>query len=173
MALCSLDFFLILNLKFIHIMKKGILLIAAVGTMFFTSCKDAGNSASEKVKAENVDAAAARDSKATVYPELSFDETEFDFGNIPQGQPVEHLFTFTNTGRAPLVITNAKSTCGCTVPEYHKNESIQPGETGEMLVKYNGSGRGQVQKTVTISANTENGQEQIKIKAFVEADKAS
>ena len=59
------------------------------------------------------------------------------------------------------------------MPEYHKNESIQPGETGEMLVKFNAAQKGKVQKTVTISANTEKGQEQIAIKAFVETDKAS
>ncbi|HSM62536.1 MAG TPA: DUF1573 domain-containing protein, partial [Gillisia sp.] len=67
-------------------------------------------------------------------------------------------------------ITNASSSCGCTVPTYPKNKTIAPGESGEMLVKFNGSGNGQVTKTVTVSANTESGKEQIKIKAFVEAD---
>lgn len=153
-------------------MKKGILLVAAVGALFFTSCKD--NNASEKVKAENVEAANERDAQATVYPEMTFDETEFDFGHIPQGNPVEHVFSFTNTGKAPLVITNASSSCGCTIPTYPKNETIQPGDKGELTVKYNGSGKGQVTKTVTVSANTEKGKEQLKIKAFVEtSDKAS
>ena len=148
-------------------MKKTILMFAAVGAMLFTGCKD---NASDKVKAENVEASAERDAKETVYPEMSFEETEFDFGNIAKGTPVEHTFKFTNTGDAPLVITNASSSCGCTVPTYPKNETIAPGETGEMLVKFNGSGNGQVTKTVTVSANTEKGKEQIKIKAFVEAD---
>ncbi|MFZ0489549.1 MAG: DUF1573 domain-containing protein [Salegentibacter sp.] len=153
-------------------MKKGILLVAAVGALFFTSCKD--NNASEKVKAENVEAANERDAQATVYPEMTFDETEFDFGHIPQGNPVQHVFAFTNTGKAPLVITNASSSCGCTVPTYPKNETIQPGDKGELTVKFNGSGKGQVTKTVTVSANTEKGKEQLKIKAFVEtSEKAS
>lgn len=144
-------------------MKKGLLLLAAVVAMAFTSCKD---NAAEKVKAENVEEAAERDAQAVVYPEISFEETEHDFGTIDQGTNVEHTFTFTNTGDAPLVITNATSSCGCTVPTWTK-EPIAPGETGEMLVKFNGSGQNQVTKTVNITANTEAGTEQLKIKAFV------
>ena len=147
-------------------MKKVVLMFAAVGAIFFTACKD---NASDKVKAENVENAEARDAKDVFYPEMSFEETEFDFGNIEKNQPVEHTFKFTNTGKAPLVITNASSSCGCTVPTYPRNETIAPGETGEMLVKFNGAGNGQVTKTVTVTANTESGKEQIKIKAFVEA----
>ncbi|MDT0646369.1 DUF1573 domain-containing protein [Zunongwangia sp. F260] len=147
-------------------MKKGLLMIAAVGALLFSSCKD--NNASDKVRAENVETAAERDAQETVYPEISFEEEEFDFGTIQKGENVEHIFKFTNTGRAPLVITNATSSCGCTVPDAPK-EPIAPGETAEMTVKYNGSGNGQVTKTVTVSANTEKGKEQVKIKAFVEA----
>lgn len=144
-------------------MKKGLLLLAAVVAMAFTSCKD---NAAEKVKAENVEEAAERDAQAVVYPEITFEETEHDFGTIDQGTAVEHTFKFTNTGKAPLVITNATSSCGCTVPTWTK-EPIAPGETGEMLVKFNGSGQNQVTKTVTVTANTEAGTEQLKIKAFV------
>lgn len=140
-------------------------MIAALGTMFLTSCKD---DASSKVKAENVETAAERDAQEVYYPEITFEEQEFDFGTIKPNEPQEHVFKFTNTGKAPLVITNATSTCGCTVPTYPKNESIAPGEGGEMLVKFNGSGQGQVTKTVTVSANTEKGTEQLRIKAFVE-----
>ncbi len=147
-------------------MKKAILMFAAVGAMLFTGCKD---NASNKVKAENVESAEARDAQATVYPEIKFDETEFDFGDIEKGTPVEHTFKFTNTGKAPLVITNASSSCGCTIPTYPKNETIQPGDQGELLVKYNGSGNGSVTKTVTVTANTEKGKEQIRIKANVQA----
>jgi uncharacterized cupredoxin-like copper-binding protein len=145
-------------------MKKGILLLALVAAFNFTSCKD---DASNKVKAENVEDAAVRDAQDVVYPQISFEKTEHDFGTIAQGTNVEHTFTFTNTGKAPLVITNASSSCGCTVPTWTK-EPIAPGESGEMLVKFNGSGQNQVTKTVTITANTESGKEQLKIKAFVE-----
>lgn len=148
-------------------MKKGIMMLAAIGAIFFTSCKD---DASSKVKAENVETAAERDAQAVYYPEMTFEETEHDFGNIKKGTAVEHVFKFTNTGKAPLVITNATATCGCTTPDVPKNESIAPGETREMTVKFDGSGQGQTTKTVTITANTEKGTEQIRIKAFVEAD---
>lgn len=139
------------------------LLIAVIAAMAFASCKE---DAANKVKAENVEEAAERDSQAVVYPEISFDKTEHDFGTIDQGTAVEHTFTFTNTGNAPLVITNATSSCGCTVPTWTK-EPIAPGESGEMLVKFNGSGQNQVTKTVTVTANTESGKEQLRIKAFV------
>lgn len=144
-------------------MKKGILLMAVVAIFGFTSCKE---NAADKVQAENVEEAAVRDAQAVVYPEINFEATEHDFGTIEQGTNVEHTFTFTNTGNAPLVITNANSSCGCTVPTWTK-EPIAPGETGEMLVKFNGSGQNQVTKTVNITANTESGKEQLKIKAFV------
>jgi hypothetical protein len=146
-------------------MKKGILVLGVLTAMIFTSCKE---DAASKVKEENVEVAAARDAQATTFPVMSFDETEFDFGNITKGTGVEHKFTFTNTGKAPLVIVDAKSSCGCTVPEYSK-EPVQPGAKGELLVKYNGSGSNQVTKTVTIKANTAAGTETVRIKAFVEA----
>lgn len=145
-------------------MKKGLLVLGVLTAMVFTSCKE---DAASKVKEENVEVAAARDAKATAYPVITFDEGEHDFGNIAKGTAVEHKFTFTNTGKAPLVIVDAKSSCGCTVPVYTK-EPVAPGEKGELLVKYNGSGPNQVTKTVTIKANTEKGTETVKIKAFVE-----
>ena len=78
-------------------MKKGILLLGVLTAMIFTSCKE---DATSKVKEENVEVAAARDAQATEYPVMTFDETEYDFGTIEKGNPVEHKFTFTNTGKA-------------------------------------------------------------------------
>lgn len=148
-------------------MKKGILMIAAVGAMIFTSCKD---DASSRVKAENVETAAERDAQVGDYPVMSFEQEEHDFGNIKRGTNVEHVFKFTNTGKAPLVITSATSSCGCTAPDAPLNDPIAPGESREMTVKFDGSGQGQTTKTVNINANTENGTEKIRIKAFVETD---
>ena len=146
-------------------MKKLILMTVAA-TMIFVSCKE---DATKKIKSENVEIAANRDEVGKKLPVMTFEETEHDFGTIAQGTAVETVFKFTNTGEGPLIITNAKSSCGCTVPEYHKDEPIAPGETGEILVKFNGSGKNAVTKVVTITANTEKGMERIKIKAFVEA----
>jgi len=144
-------------------MKKSILLIAIMSAFVFTSCKE---NAAEKVSEEKVAEAADRDANSGKYPVLTFTESEFDFGTIDQGTKVEHVFKFTNTGDAPLVIVDAKSSCGCTVPVFPK-EPVAPGAEAELLVKFNGSGKNQVSKTVTITANTAAGKETIKIKAFV------
>lgn len=144
-------------------MKKSVFIVAALMAFVFTSCKD---NAADKVSEENVAAAAERDAEAGKFPVMEFEKTTHDFGTIEQGTPVETLFKFTNTGESDLVIVDAKSSCGCTVPEYPK-APIAPGESGELLVKFNGSGKNQVSKTVTITANTEKGKEMLSIKAFV------
>ncbi len=146
-------------------MKKVFFAVGLVAALAFTSCKD---NASDKVKGENVEMAATRDADATVFPTMEFEESAYDFGNIARGTAVEHVFKFKNTGKAPLVIVDATSTCGCTVPSYPK-EPIQPGETGELLVKYNGSGLNAVTKIVTVKSNTEKGSETVKITAFVQS----
>jgi hypothetical protein len=146
-------------------MKKSILVVAVLAAFVFTSCKE---NAADKVSEENVAAAADRDAKAGDLPVMSFAESEFDFGTIEGGTAVEHVFKFTNTGKAPLVIVDAKGSCGCTVPSYSK-EPVAPGAEGELLVKFNGSGKNQVSKTVTVTANTEKGKETLVIKAFVNA----
>ncbi|WP_442845389.1 DUF1573 domain-containing protein [Leeuwenhoekiella sp. H156] len=145
-------------------MKKVFFIAGIVAAMAFTGCKD---NASDKVKGENVEMAATRDENATVFPVLEFEETAYDFGNIARGTEVEHVFKFKNTGKAPLVIVDATSTCGCTVPSFPE-EPVQPGETGELLVKYNGSGLNAVTKVVTVKSNTEKGTETVKITAFVQ-----
>lgn len=152
-------------------MKKAYLLLTSLMILSIISCKN--ENAADKIKAENVEVAAQRDEAAKKLPIMTFTTTEHDFGNIPQGTPVENVFEFTNTGNAPLILTNATSSCGCTIPEYPKNTPIAPGATGQLLVKYNASGKNQVNKTVTVTANTEKGSERIVIKAFVEAKDAA
>lgn len=100
---------------------------------------------------------------------LTFDKTEHDFGRIKQGDSVECAFKVTNTGNEPLVIEDAKGSCGCTVPEYPK-EPIPPGQSRDIKVKFNSAGkRDNQQKTVTLTANTDLLQSVLTIKAFVEA----
>ncbi len=146
-------------------MRRVVFVMAAVGLMLMgASCKD---KASNKVVADNVTSASERDEVSKKLPVMAFEKQEHDFGNIIQGTPQETVFTFTNTGDAPLIITDARSSCGCTVPQYPKNTPIAPGDTGELVVKFNGSGKNQVTKTVTVTANTEKGSELLRIKAFV------
>ena len=86
---------------------------------------------------------------------IQFTEMEHDFGKIEQNTRNPKTFTFTNTGENPLIISDAKGSCGCTVPQYPR-EPIAPGETGEIEVVYSpGQQKNQQTKTVTITANTE------------------
>ncbi len=144
-------------------MKRIFLAFSAIAILGFVSCKE---NAANKINTENVAVAAERDAAAKQVPIMTFDKSEHDFGTIVQNTPQETTFTFTNTGNAPLIITDAKSTCGCTVPTWTK-DPIPPGGTGELLVKFNGSGQNQVVKTITVTANTEKGQELLRIKAIV------
>ncbi|MBT8286775.1 MAG: DUF1573 domain-containing protein, partial [Bacteroidia bacterium] len=104
-------------------MKKVILGLSALCMVAFTSCKE---DASSKIKSENVTQAAERDATPVEFPVLAFDKSEHDFGEIENGTPVETVFSYTNTGKSPLVITDIKSTCGCTVPQDWSKEPLNP-----------------------------------------------
>jgi hypothetical protein len=84
-------------------------------------------------------------------PVMTFEEMEFNFGTIKQGDIVTHEFKFKNTGKEPLVISEAHGSCGCTVPEYPK-EPIKPNGSGVIKVTFNSAGKmGQQDKTVTLT----------------------
>ncbi len=80
-------------------------------------------------------------------------DSVFNFGKIAEGEVVEFSFRFKNTGTTPLIVNDAKASCGCTVPE--KPEApIMPGETGFIKVKFNSEGRpGNTHKSVSVSSN--------------------
>ena len=85
---------------------------------------------------------------------ITFEEESFDFGEVEEGDVVTHVYKFTNTGKVPLVISNARSTCGCTVPSWPK-DPIPPGEGGELEVRFNTKNKKEKQqKPVTVTANT-------------------
>ncbi|MBX0331996.1 DUF1573 domain-containing protein [Pontibacter sp. HSC-14F20] len=97
---------------------------------------------------------AAPQAQAKSGPAISFESTEHNFGEITQGDVVEHTFTFTNTGTQPLIIDRVDVTCGCTSPDWTK-EAVMPGKTGFVKAKYNSAGRmGQQKKAITIHSNT-------------------
>ncbi|WP_111683676.1 DUF1573 domain-containing protein [Winogradskyella tangerina] len=147
-------------------MKKVILGLSALCMIAFTSCKD---NAASKVNSENVAVAAERDANAGNFPVMEMDKMEHDFGTIVNGTPVETIFKYTNTGNSMLVVSNIKSTCGCTVPSNYTKE-VAPGQTGQFTVKFNGKGNGKVSKSLTMTTNTEKGTEVVKITAMVEQD---
>ncbi|MDR0419229.1 MAG: DUF1573 domain-containing protein [Prevotellaceae bacterium] len=88
-------------------------------------------------------------------PGIQFEKTVHDFGVITKGGDGTYQFEFTNTGDAPLFITNATSSCGCTVPAYSKTP-IAPGEKGSITVKYDTNRMGGFHKSVTVSSNAKN-----------------
>lgn len=96
---------------------------------------------------------------------LTFKETEFNFGKIPQGKPVYHIFEITNQSDKPLKLDNVAASCGCTTPEWSRDE-IAPGATAIIKVGYNAAAEGSFEKPITITYNT-NENKIIKIKGEV------
>lgn len=136
--------------------------------IFLVSCN---NSASTKVKKENVEVAKAQQEMTSNLAVMNFEKSEHDFGTINEGDVVETSFVFTNTGNSELTILDARGSCGCTVPEYPKNTPIAPGESGEIKVKFDSSNKpGNQAKTVTLTTNTERGRDILRIKTIVTPD---
>ncbi len=145
-------------------MKKVILGLSTLCLIAFTSCKE---NAAKKIEDSNIAAAAERDAKSSKFPVLEFDKKEHDFGDVEKNKPVETVFNYKNTGEAPLVITDIKSSCGCTIPKDWSREPLAVGESGKFTVKFSGAGSNKITKTITVTANTEKGSEVVKISAFV------
>jgi len=102
----------------------------------------------------------------TSMAKFKWTETTHNFGKISQGKPVSTEFTFTNTGKTPLVISNVKGSCGCTVTKYTK-EPIAPGKTGLVKATFNAAAMGAFNKSVRVTANVEGGNETLFIKGEV------
>lgn len=148
-------------------MKKILFTVFVVALIPLNSCKE---NVTEKINQENIEKAAERDAQTIVFPSINFDKTLHDFGEIQNGTPVETVFSYTNSGRSPLVVTDIKSTCGCTVPQGWSKEPLMPGESSQFSVKFNGKGANKVSKTITLTTNTEKGREQVRISAFIKPD---
>ena len=96
-------------------------------------------------------------------PKIMFAEASFDFGDINQGDIVEHVFEFENSGNEILILNDVRTTCGCTAPSWPK-EPIPPGETASLTIKFNSRGKiGMQNKVITVISNAINTREQIKI----------
>ena len=97
---------------------------------------------------------------------LLIKEDVYDFGKIPQGKPVHHIFTVTNIGQQALKIANVQASCGCTTPEWDKENAIAAGQDGKITVGYNAAAEGAFTKFITVTYN-ETGSKQITIKGEV------
>ncbi len=84
---------------------------------------------------------------------LSLKETEFNFGKIPQGKPVTHIFEVINKSNVPLKISDIHASCGCTTPEWEKDKVVAPGGTTKITVGYNAAAEGPFTKFITVSYN--------------------
>lgn len=156
--------------------RKLILMVMAVTVLMTTACKkenatenktpiDSIATKTKKVKINNQPVVAVPvDGK---YPEMTFEKDVHDFGTINQGDKPTYDFKFENTGEADLLITTARGSCGCTVPEYPRTP-IKVGETGTIKVSFDSKGKqGGTSKTVTIMCNTKEGSKILKINANI------
>ena len=160
-------------------MRKTILSLLSVALM--TSLMSCSNSTGEagkeaKISPEVVNNPATAGAETTTdpnaVPEFTFETDNHEFGEIMQGEKVSYAFKFKNTGKAPLVISSASASCGCTVPEYTKTP-VAAGEEGYINVTFDSSGKsGMVSKTVTIIANTVPNTKVLTISADIQVPKA-
>lgn len=84
---------------------------------------------------------------------LFLKEEVFDFGKIPQGKPVQHLFEISNKGIFPFKLDNVQASCGCTTPEWEQGKEIAPGKNSTIKVGYNAAAEGPFTKLITITYN--------------------
>lgn len=149
-------------------MRKIIIFSLAVSLGLLTACS--GGNAAAKVDQSKLAEAKKRDIDINKgAPIISLDKKEYDFGTVTDGDVVQTTFVITNTGKSPLIITDAKTTCGCTVPTWPKDKPIAPGESTEIEVVFNtaGKGGGRQVKDVTLFTNTAVGREILKLKGIV------
>ena len=102
-------------------------------------------------------------------PILTWEKGTHDFGEVVQGDKVEHTYKFTNTGNEPLIITNVQPSCGCTLPKSWPRDPIMPGGSGELVIAFNSAGKsGKLDRVTAVVSNAVNeGANQIKFSANV------
>jgi len=144
-------------------MKK--LFFISMILLALTGCNN--DNPASKIKDENLEKTRKKMADLNKFPVMKFDTKEVDFGTHNEGDILDTVFKFTNIGDIPLIITNVKTSCGCTTP-YWPKKPIKPGESEMIKVKFNTSHKpGKQTKTITIHANTKNLTEVVKIKAYV------
>jgi hypothetical protein len=146
--------------------RKSVGLFALSLVVLATACKQ--ESAADKITDADMKTVEAERALIGKFPKVELDKEIHDFGTITEGDVVETEFIVKNTGETDLIISDAKGSCGCTVPEPPK-EPIKPGASAPIKVSFDSKNKpGQQEKTVTLTTNTENGHETFKIKAKVQ-----
>ncbi len=95
-------------------------------------------------------------------PEITFKEMVHDYGEVVKDGNGICEFEYKNTGKAPLMLTNVRSSCGCTIPSWSK-EPLMPGKSAKIKVKYNTKNVGTINKSITVESNASNGTVVLKI----------
>ena len=113
--------------------------------------------------------ASAQDSEKPVF---KFNEEKHDFGKIPQGTPVTTVFEFTNIGVDPLILTEVRPTCGCTIADFTKTP-VKKGEKGTIKITYNAAVAAPFNKVIVVTSNAETPQKNLNIVGEVVAKTAS
>lgn len=104
------------------------------------------------------------------YPEITFNEQVFNFGEVEEGTQVSHSFVFENTGNEPLLIFGVDPECGCTVTDDWPKQPIKPGNEAEVTITFNSTGKvGTVNKRLTIRANTSPANNVVAIRGVVKS----
>jgi hypothetical protein len=101
-----------------------------------------------------------------VAAKIEFKTETVDYGEITKGADGIRVFEFTNTGKAPLIISDVRSSCGCTIPK-KPEDPIMPGKTGEIQVKYDTNRVGPIRKAITVISNADTPTKVLKIKGEV------
>lgn len=138
-----IDICVILKMKIVMTMKNLIVLVALFVGSLGTALAQGGDMQLESAPAEGSAAVASSEWASVTH----------DFGTIAQNEPVTTKFEFTNTGGAPMVITNVKGSCGCTVTDYSR-EPVMPGQQGYVTATYNAKAIGVFNKSITVTSNS-------------------
>ncbi len=130
-------------------MKK--ILVLAIAAMTFASCQQSAST--DATSADSTGTMVSSAVMATDAAVLTFETVNYNFGKVKEGEKVHYEFKFKNTGKTPLIISDATATCGCTVPEPPK-EPILPGAEGVIKVVFDSTGKpGMQDKVITVTSN--------------------
>lgn len=147
-------------------MRNFILTAAVAVSVFLGSCNNNKGAAKE---GDTTSTAGIENPENA--PVIKFEKNNYDFGKITEGEKVTYEFKFENTGKSPLIISNATASCGCTIPEF-PHAPIPPEGTGVIKVVFNSAGRSGMQnKVVTVTSNAVPSATEVYLVGEVEAKK--
>ena len=145
---------------------KYLLILSISALLLFSACN--GKNGEGKLSTDLVTNPKSASNASEKQPVITFDKTEHDFGTLLQGEVVTYSFHFTNTGNAPLLISNVNTSCGCTVADFSR-EPINPGTDGHIKASYDSKGHHGFQtRTLTVVSNTNPNQTILRMKGTVQ-----